>query len=154
MAAAHKILEDFYEDAFVLVALHSSLEDYAIAYTLNSSLKSNLKRTKTDLDITAKVSFPVFEWRDIINDRYWTLLNNNCIEEATTAQSGLFEQEPSYTNHYLVPELKDVDYFLKIEQDEENFQEGIVKTLLSLPNVVTAYAVDANTLKSKKNLIF
>jgi len=154
MGTTHKIFEDFYEDAFVLIALHSSLEDYAMAYALNTCLKANLKRTKSDLDITPTVSFPIFEWKDEINDRYWTMLNNNCIEVAAAKASGFFEQEPSYTNHYLVPELKDVDFFLKVEQDEQSFEEQVVKTVLKLPSVVTAYAVDASTLKSKNNLIF
>ncbi len=155
MATTHKIFEDFYEDAFVLIALHSSLEDYAMVYALNRCLKSNLKRTREDLDLSQQISFPVFEWRDVIHDRYWTLLNNNCIkEDDTSIEQGLFGEELTYTNHKLVPEYKDVDYFLKVEQDEDNFEEQVVKLILTLPNVVTAYAIDADQLKSKSNLIF
>lgn len=154
MAAIHKISGDFYEDSFALIALHSSLEDYAMAYALNLYLKSNLSRTAIDLDLSQKISFPIFEWKDRANDRYWTLLPNNSNTEEQVDQSGLFRNEPALTLHHLVPEHRDVDYFLKIERDDPEMDEDLVRSILSIPNVVTAYTVEANTLKSKNNLIF
>ena len=53
-----------------------------------------------------------------------------------------------------MPEYKDVDYFLKIEQDEITFEQDIVKSILTIPQIVTAYMVETNKLKSKNNLIF
>ncbi|WP_276168729.1 IPExxxVDY family protein [Zobellia alginiliquefaciens] len=154
MVAVHKITNDFYEDPFDLVALHSSLEDYAIAYALNLHLKSNFKRSEIDLDLTGHITVPIFEWKDDINDRYWTLFTNNGLVEDTMSRKGLFKDEPSFTTFHMVPEHRDVDYFLKIEQDGFINMENLVKTLQNIPKIITAYAIETDKLKSKNNLIF
>ncbi|MBT9187083.1 MULTISPECIES: IPExxxVDY family protein [Zobellia] len=154
MVAVHKITNDFYEDTFDLVALHSSLEDYAIAYALNLHLKSSFKRSPKDLDLTGHITVPIFEWKDDINDRYWTLFTNNGLAEDTNSRKGLFKDEPSFTTFHMVPEHRDVDYFLKIEQDGFINMENLVRTLQNIPKIITAYAIETDKLKSKNNLIF
>lgn len=154
MVAVHKITGDFYEDAFTLIAIHSSLEDYAMVYTINQYLKANFKRSLIDLDLSEDISFPYFEWKDDVNDSYWALITNKSIKELVAVGENLFVNEPSYSTRHLVPEYKEVDYFLKIEQDEADGIDEVVKKLFSMPKVVAAYFVDANRLKSKNNLIF
>jgi hypothetical protein len=154
MMAVHKITDDFYEDTFTLLALHSSMEDYAIVYALNLCLKSRFKRSSQDLDISDHISFPIFEWKDDSNDSYWTLITNYSVQEDNLVRSGLFENEPSYTTHHLVPEHKDADYLLKVEHDDFNLEKDTVKQLLTVPSIITAYVLDVDQLKSKSNLIF
>ncbi len=154
MAVTHKIFEDFCEETFILVAIHSGLEDHSLAYTLNDVLKIRLQRSKSDLDLSEEVLFPYFEWNDTFNDRCWKLISNNSSKEEMISSEGLFENETSYTLHHLIPEFRDVDFFLKVEQEELNETEQIVSPILSIPKVVTAYTIDTNTLKSKQNLIF
>ncbi|MCJ7465750.1 MAG: IPExxxVDY family protein [Maribacter sp.] len=154
MVAVHKITEDFYEDAFRLIALHSSLEDYAMVYAINHCLKSNFKRAQTDLDLSEQGFFPFFEWNDEINDRFWTLIVNCSLNEVRYKGIDLFRDEPSYTSNYLVPEYKEADYFLKIEADESLNTHTIVKSLFEIPKVMTAYEIQIDKLKSKNNLIF
>lgn len=155
MAAIHKILRDSYEDSFTLISIHSSLEDYALVYALNLNLKSKLKRCEIDLDLTADLSFPVFEWKDMKNDRGWTLLKNIIIKEQNLDTSSLFKDEVAFTKLYLVPEHKEVDYFLKIENEDMDIDDSdIVKSVLAIPSIMTAYIMKANKLKSKNNLIF
>lgn len=154
MAATHKILDDFYEESFTLFALHSSLEDYAVAYALNRYLKSRFTRLRTDLDIAKDISFPIFEWKDELNDRYWTLISNNLRKEEKRTYHDLFMNEPSYTTYHLIPEYKDVDYIIKIEGELTTADEALLKTLGNIPEVIATYALDTNKLKSKKNLIF
>lgn len=155
MVAVHKMLRDTYEESFTLIAIHSGLEDYALVYALNLYLKSKFKRAETDLDIAEDKSFPIFEWKDAKNDRGWTLLQNAIIKEHTIQPSGFFKDEIAYKRHHLLPEHKEVDYFLKIENEEfEIDDEDIVKSILTIPNIVTAYTMEANKLKSKNNLIF
>lgn len=159
MAAVHKLTEDFYEDSFDLIALHSSLEDYALAYALNHTLKSNFKRRRRDLDISDQIAIPIFEWKDDLNDRYWTLFTNKGVGQEMRVENGLFKEEPSYRNHHLLVEYREVDYFLKIEQDGSDSyrqveNENTITALLTIPKVITAYAVETQKLKSKNNLIF
>lgn len=154
MVAVHKMSADLFEDSFDLIAFHSDLEDYAMAYTLNLCLKSDFKRRKEDLDISEHVKVPIFEWKDDINGRYWTFFTNTGLVEETLVRSDLFENEPSFTKLYMVPEYRDVDYFLKIDQDGCYEIENIIKALLSIPKIITAYSIDTDKLKSKSNLIF
>lgn len=154
MVTTHKFFEDFYEETFALLALHCSLEDYALVYSLNASLKTRLCRSRTDLDMSGNISFPFFEWKDELNHRKWTLVANCSRIEATLQLNDLFQNERSFTTHHLVPEYKEVDYFLKIEQVDVEIDDTIIKSILNIPSIITAYTVDINTLKSKNNLIF
>ena len=139
---------------FVLIAVHSSLEDHALVYALNSHLKLKLRRSNFDLEMTELGNFPVFEWKDNINDRLWTLIINNNVKEEQLNRPDLFQNEISHTVSHLIPEHREVDYFLKVEQGDECLEFDITKTLLTIPNIVTAYIVNTEQLKSKQNLIF
>jgi hypothetical protein len=58
-------------------------------------------------------------------------------------------------SYNLIPEYKKVNYFLKIENEENNVNiKDILVNIQKVPQVVTVYDVDATTLKSKNNLIF
>ncbi len=154
MAAVHKITGDFYDDPFELIALHSSLEGYELAYFVNLYLKSKFIRCREDYELSPLVSFPIFEWKDDINEQHWSLVTNNSVREEIYQEIDLFQGEPSFTTHHLVPEYKEVDYFLKVVQDDLNVEEKIIKPLLQVPKIITAYLVDTDKLKSKNNLIF
>ncbi|MFH6603221.1 IPExxxVDY family protein [Maribacter algicola] len=154
MAAIHKIGEDFFEDSFSLIALHTSLEDYALGYALNKSLKVNFRRTRKDFEIKPSVSFHIFEWRDEVNDSHWSLIANNSVKLVYTSGRDLFGDEPTFAKNYLLPEYKEVDFFIKIEQDYLDGTHLIVKQLLGMPEILTAYRIDVENLKSKNNLIF
>ena len=155
MSAVHKIKDDFFDDTFFLIALHSTLEDYAIAYDLNGVLKTKLKRGRTDFDLSENRSFPYYEWEDEYNYRYWVLISNSSSKKELVTNNDLFQYETTYSTPRLIPELKEVDYFLKIEEDD-NTMDGndIIKTLLGMPSIRAAYEVELKKLKSKNNLIF
>ncbi|MFT6370671.1 MAG: hypothetical protein ACJAWH_001755 [Maribacter sp.] len=154
MAGVYKINEDFYDDSFLLIAIHSALEDYAIVYHLNQALKAKFKRSKNDFDLSENSSFPWFDWVDQFNDRYWVLIANQSTKQELLVNNDLFQNETTYNSPLLVPEYKEVDYFLKIEEEEGLESDVIVKILTKMPKVMTAYMVGTDKLKSKKNLIF
>jgi hypothetical protein len=107
-----------------------------------------------DLDLSQSGTFPIFDWRDEVNDRYYTFVSNNDVKEEILSIGNLFQDQPTLTKYHLVPEYRDVDYFLKIEHDELDVEEKILKSVLTIPKVITAYLVDSSKLKSKNNLIF
>ena len=154
MVAIHKISEDFYNVPFILIAVHSSIADFSLAYALNNCLKIKLKRSRKDLEISPNGSFSFFNWRDVINDRDYLLVGNKGSGQEELNIDNLFQDQPSMTTYRLIPEYKDVDYFLKVEQDECGMEEEILRGVLSIPKVVTAYCVDTDKLKSRNNLIF
>lgn len=159
MAAVHKLTPDLYEHYFDLIALHSSLEDYALAYALNLNLKSNFRRRSKDLEISDTVTVAVYEWKDEIDDRYWTFFTNKGQGENTVAKKGLFKEEPSYAKYHMVAEHREVDYFLRIEQDgpadyRQAEVDKTISSLLAVPKIITAYTIETQKLKSRNNLIF
>jgi hypothetical protein len=153
MITLHKFSDDFCEENYVLIALHSDLEDYALAYALNDALKISLKRSKTDLDISNETSYPIYEWKDKLNERDWTLIINTSIKEEYLEVDDLFSNETSTTVYHILPEYKDVDYLLKIEQEENEADKGIMDSILKIPKIITAYQIETANLKSKQNLI-
>lgn len=154
MITTHKIGEISFDDSFALLAIHSGLESYKLVYELNGSLKTHLRRTPKDLSMPKDLNFPVYHWEDELNDRMWTLFVNQCHTEIEAPKGNLFSNEPTLSVSYLVPERKEVDYFLKIEQDYEHVAIEVLKKIMDLPNIITAYTVQEDAVKSRLNLIY
>lgn len=151
------VLEEFWEDlldetTFSLFAIHSNLEDHALAYALNESCGLKLRRTEKDLHLDKQGLFVVFHWKDQGNYREWTLFRNPGIAATAGPYEGLFPNEPTLNRPYLIPERKEVDFILKLEGEEQGTR--ILPELLSVPKVITAYRLEASKLKSKYNLIY
>ncbi|MCF8273031.1 MAG: IPExxxVDY family protein [Flavobacteriaceae bacterium] len=159
--AVHKlILDDIFDEAvFTLIAIHCTIEDYRLAYLLNKFLSMNLVRKRCDLDFNqGKSVYSIYKWEDKKHLVTWNLVSNICkTNDFTKVNSGLlFETTQSVTKTFnLLPELKNVNYLLKID-DEFNVKKEkyIINTILSIPQIATAYTVDQSQLKSKDNLIF
>ena len=135
-------LEEFWVDlldetTFSLFAIHSNLEDYALAYAL---------------ELDRQGLFVVFHWKDQGNYREWTLFRNPGMEASSGPYEGLFPNEPTMNRPYLIPERKEVDFFLKLDGEEHGLK--MLPELLSIPKVITAYRLEVSKLKSKYNLIY
>jgi len=158
--ALHKLsVDQFYDDTFSLVALHCSLEEYRIAYLLNSFLNIRLNRLPNDLDFEyTTAQYPIYEWVDKEQQITWNLFSNICKkeEESLTSSGSLFSnQEKIVRTFNLIPEYKNVNYFLKITYDGNPINDrSIINKIQNIPQVATVYAVDIEELKSKDNLIF
>lgn len=159
--AVHKlILDDVFEEAlYTLIAIHCTVEDYRLAYLLNNHLGIHLTRKSADLDFNkGKSTFSIFEWEDNKQQTVWNLVVNVCKKETEQPvnSNSLFSTESKIVQKsYLVPEYKQVNYFLKIDNEFSTKREKqIINNILKIPQVSTAYLIDANQLKSKNNLIF
>ena len=157
--AVHKlVLDDLECESYQLIAIHCSLEDYRLAYLLNSHLNLKLKRRRHDLDFSV-AKYSVFEWEDQTQMLTWNLVSNICkVEESQEEEqyaTSLFNNRNSMKTYSLIPEYKSANYLFKIDC-ESNFskEKKTVNTLLSIPQIVTAYSIDTENLKSKTNLIF
>ncbi len=157
--AIHKlVIDDFEEDdSFVLIAIHCSIEDYRLAYILNENLNLKLQRKSKDLDFST-ANYSIFEWEDVNQLITWNLVSNSCKveEEISNNSTSLFKnQNQVITTYNLVPEYKEATYLLKISF-QTNFlkEKTIVNSILSIPQIVTAYNIQLEKLKTKTNLIF
>lgn len=158
--ALHKLLvDDFYDASFSLLAIHCRIEDYQLAYLLNKHLQLNLSRKPNDLDYNYfAAAFSIYEWENERLDIVWHLVSNICkTEEAALQSSGsLFQNDTTVTRTFnLLPELKTVDYLLKISNEYKNFNERLIlNQIQAIPQVITAYSVNIDQIKSKEHLIF
>ena len=158
--ALHKLLvDDFYDTSFSLIAIHCRLEDYRLAYLLNQHLNVNLVRMPQDLDYKYfAASYSIYQWIDKHNLTTWNLISNVCKKEEDSLQSSgsLFNNEQTVLKTYhLLPEFKNVDYFIKITTDDGEVDDSdVLEGLQSIPQLITSYSIDAESIKSKDNLIF
>ncbi len=161
--AIHKLeLGEFDEIDYHLIAIHTSLEDYRLAYFINQKLPINLSKSKNEIQINIKegeTNFSRFYYYDKENVISWNLIQNKneVIQHKKENSQNLFsniKMEVS-TKVHLLPELKKVDYFLKIENLEETMELTEIQSLLNtIESISTAYTVETNKIKSKNNLIF
>lgn len=159
--AIHKLhFDEFDEVDYELIAIHTPLEDYRLAYFLNQKLPILLSKSKNEIQINIKegiTHFSRYLFEDTEKDLYWNLIQNK--NEVTVQKKdnnqNLFANtslEVS-TKVYLLPEFKKVDYFLKIENTELAIDE-IISHLNTIDRISTIYTVDRHQIKSKNNLIF
>ena len=159
--AVHKLILDdvFDESVFTLIAIYCNIEDYRLAYLLNQFLGINLVRNEFDLDFNkGKTAYSLYKWKDKKQLINWNLVSNICKTNAfsQTNTNSLFDTVTNITKTFnLIPELKNVNYLLKIEDElDSNEYKEIINKTLRIPQVATAYIVDYSQLKSKDNLIF
>ena len=158
--ALHKLLvDDFYDASYSLLAIHCRLEDYRLAYLLNKYLKLNLTRQPQDLDYKYfAATYSIYEWNDEEHFATWHMVSNVCKKEEDSLQSSgsLFSSsEKVLKTYHLLPELKNVDYLIKISNDDRYFDEkDMLEKIQAIPQIITTYTIDVDQLKSKENLIF
>jgi hypothetical protein len=159
--AIHKLhIDEFDEVDYELIAIHTSLEDFRLAYFLNQKLPILLSKSESEIQINIKEGvtfFSRFIYENTNNDSCWSLVQNkNEVTTLTNNNNQNLFGESSFevaTKAFLLPELKKVDYFLKIENSDTKI-DTIISTLNSITQISTVYSVDSNSIKSKNNLIF
>ena len=147
---------DLEEEDYLLVGIHSTEEDYRLAYLLNKHLKTKLTRYKQNLDFeNSYAEFPLFEFKDENSFINYYLINNKHKSFVESQKNpGLFGGNYS-TISYLIPEKKKIDFFLKIEGCyNENHLNFLIEKLNAINQIITSYSIKLTTLKSKDHLIF
>jgi hypothetical protein len=159
--AIHKLyIDEFDEIDYQLIAIHTSLEDYRLAFFINQKLPVLLGKSKDDIQITAKngsSSLSRYVYEDSESSISWNLLQNKgeMASLTVTSPADLFGRSnvKVASKAYLLPEFKQVDYFLQLQNTEEA-PENITAALQEIEQVTMSYTVDMSRIKSKNNLIF
>jgi len=120
---------------FILIGILCQHKDYRLCHELNQALKLNLVREKDyEVSMVKRMNpalFSFFKFENDDQDLYY-----------------VFENKGPHA--MLVPEQKQIDFFLMIK---ENFQRLQLADLLGqvkqIPIVLGAYAIDVRTLKSR-----
>ncbi len=141
---------------YFLIGIHSVLEDYRLAYFLNHTFNIQLKRKNKNIEFTKKEgSFSNYDYDDINNFCYWSLVSNKQVEEKEVSKESFNLFEEISNTYILIPEKKNTDYFLKIEGNFNKITiQAITKKIHEIHRVMTTYQMNPNELRSKDFLIF
>lgn len=151
--AKHVLSFDLDDEPLTIIAVHSGEEGYRLVYWLNQSLNLRLQREAEDLEFANHIFAPWYVFENELEFTRFVLLPNK-IEGDTADQeidlfSGGFKQI-----HYVLPEFKKANYLLKIEGVSDKDLTEILNKLKGLPEIVMAYALNSQQIKSRTNLIF
>ncbi len=144
------------EHEYTLIGIHATLEDYRLAFYLNSALAIQLKRQPEDLDFNSDNSvFSLFAYDCKRSFSSWFLIANKHIFDANSKTDNTYLFNEDYQTAILIKEKKQVDFFLKIDSDFDTTQlNEIITKVNTIKNVITSYTINPKTLKSKDFLIF
>lgn len=151
----HLTFDFEYEHDYTLIGIHTTLEDYRVAYFLNQSLNIHLKRNKDDLDFESKnCSFSFYEYKNKKTLNSWYLISNKYVQTQNVDQgmNNLFSQETQI--QFLIPEKNRIDFFLKIsEQNNTEFIQKILSKINNTYKIITSYTINPYDLRSRDHLI-
>lgn len=162
MALLKLHLDEFDEVDYELIAIHTALEDYRLAYFINQNLPVILSKNKEGMGIKTKdgeADFSIFSYIDESTDIKWSLVQNKneiVVKKKSTGQNLFLNNDVEIEYPvFLLPELKKVDYFLKIENTTSELEtETLLRILNTIDRITAVYAVIPEKIKSKNNLIF
>lgn len=162
MAILKLYIDEAEELDFHLMAIHTSLEGFRLAYFLNQKLQLSLTKSTDEVKIKKKEGsayFSRFSFEDLKNDVFWNLIENESeiTPKLNTVSQGLFSESNNAfkTKDFLLPEFRKVNFFLKIDACKETVSPTAIATQVKSINwVSTAYFVSLENIKSRNNLIF
>ena len=151
--AIHKLnLEDFDQIDYNLIAIHTSQEDYKLAYKINQKLGISL--FKNEKEITVEIQeqttfFSRFTFEDEENMMVWDLIQNKQKIELPVLKKiiDLFENKNFMRKISLVSELKTVDFLLKIEYDSQINIKNIINKINKIDSISAVYQVNMQAIK-------
>ncbi|MGB1043139.1 MAG: IPExxxVDY family protein [Tenacibaculum sp.] len=149
-------IDEFSNNDYALIGIHTVLSEYKLAYLLNKILKIKFSKSTYNLDFThqnSQSSYSVYEYVDMVLDYEWFLIANVYKSSQKTITTSLFNESDTIT--YLVPEKKRVDFFIKIQGDFDlEYIVKVIEKINQIPQIITSYEIEVEHLKSKDFLIF
>jgi hypothetical protein len=133
-----------YDFDFEFIGLISSLKGHKLAWNINNELKIELKKEDDIcLDFLHEGQLIIINYNFETEYSNFRLIKNKSCEFANIASP------------YLIPELKEYDYFIQL-QDESGFFgiSSIMEKLKNISGIEYIKLIETENLKSKDNLIF
>lgn len=151
-------LDDYAEVNFELLAIYTGIEPFQVAFQINKALDLSLKRQDKDLDFNFfEASFPHFFYEDVKKHTQWSLIANKCLtEQPFMNSSGSLFSTHGFKEEvvkFLMPDKKEIDYFLKIKGIDTSYATEIIQVLKKQSVLSNVYQLNPHQLKSFSNLI-
>ena len=149
-----------YELDCILIAIKAKIEDYQFAYFLNKAPFFLFERSVKDISFIQNqktLLFPCFQYCDDEMRRSSFLIKNKVLYNGglPNTADNLFFQENLVNTIYLIAELKEFDYLLRLDgvwRETEVF--SLKKYLKIIPFVDDEISIQPQNLKSINNLVF
>lgn len=137
-------LEITYDYDFTLLALNANVKSYKLAWSINQELRINLaKKENIQMKFTGGRTLSVVNYVDENEFRTIRLLRNRT------------EESEEQFDAFIVPELKNFDFFIILENESHTFDENaFFSKIKEISFVQFTTRVDIESLKSRDNLIF
>jgi len=159
-------LEIDFDDDFSIIGIKTTLNDFQLAFHLNKNLGTFFIRSEKDIDVQDKSEdelsyYSHFIYNNVEEMEEWHLISNkfnteNLFSEEEEKQDlfSLNNQKTQITK-YFIPEKKEINYLLRIDYIENKKRvNDLVSQIRSISSITTAFSIEYNTLRSKRNLIF
>jgi hypothetical protein len=127
---------------FELLGLVSPVKDYKMAWLINRDLELNLVRSEEiHIEFLSSPKLEISQYFLSLPHGYIQLLKNKAIN--TSQQLA-----------YLIPELRNLDYFLIVQDQTEQINIAtFVDQLAKNPFIQSVVRLDISKIKSKENLL-
>jgi hypothetical protein len=149
------IIKDEFDENIKFIALNTILEDYKLVFLINKILPYQLSKSINPNFIKNKnnIDFEFYKYENEEEELFFYLIPNiiKSINTNVNYNVNIFENQID-KKEYFIPELKKIDYLIKISDININIQEFIKK--LNQINTTSTAIVDLNKIKQKKHLIF
>lgn len=135
-----------------VIAIHSPLESYRLAYFLNINLGFQLHRATQDITQNNN-AFAFYEYFSENEQLQWRLVTNRSFlkQQAVSNTNALFSFETHSTS--LVSKHNKVDFFLVSETDSPNIS-NYINQIRSIELISAAYSIESDNVSTFQNYIF
>ena len=154
----HKLNLNQFPENYHLIAIHSDLDEFRLAFFLNKKLNIGLKRKNNDIYFSEQnANYSSYEFLDDTKYLKWIFFSNKSLvsEKSPDQDLSLFGKGSTALNEInLLSQQKSVDYFLIIENiANKTYIDKVLKKISEISGVITSF-ISKNRLENKENLIF
>ena len=154
----HKLNLNQFPENYHLIAIHSDLDEFRLAFFLNKELNIGLKRKNNDIYFSEQnANYSSYEFLDETKYLKWIFFSNKSLvsEKSPDQDLSLFGKGSTALNEInLLSQQKSVDYFLIIENiANKTYIDKVLKKISEISGVITSF-LSENKLENKENLIF
>ena len=140
MKKIHK-LKDFYPEDFRIICIASHQSDYRLSWAINEALNLGLQKAQ-DLAVKNPKGQTVQQFA-----KYAFEKTNQAYKYFLIANKS--------TQGFLLPDMKNIDYLLKVEGDvDEDYLSSAIDRIRKINFVIIAFELEKIPEKHKKKLIF
>jgi hypothetical protein len=126
---------------FILIGISSHYHDYRLCWAINKTLDFDLERVDNEIIVHKRNNLPLLTFSSFSficpeSEVMFELISNRNAEG------------------FLIPEMKQADYFLKIDDYYSESISELLQKLKSISMVNMAFQIDPENLRSKYNFIY